>query len=323
MFAGWPPEMGALPMTKAVADLLGAYDGERPGVKASLARLLMHGRMAGSGRLVILPVDQGFEHGPARSFSPNPPAYDPHYVFELAIEAQLSALAAPLGLLAAGADRYAGQIPLILKANNANSLGTVKDEAITATVRDALELGCSAIGYTIYPGSDRQYDMFEEVRAGAAEAKASGLAVIIWAYPRGGQLGPEAETALDVVAYGAHLSALLGAHVIKVKLPTPFIAVPEAKAAYEGTGLDYSLARNRVAHIMRAAFDGRRIVLFSGGPTRNDAALFEDARAIHEGGGHGAIIGRNAFQRPRAEALMFLDQIMDIHLGLDTGGARR
>ena len=219
-------------MTDRVREILGYYDGERPGVKASLARLLMQGRLAGSGKLVILPVDQGFEHGPARSFAANPAAYDPHYVFDLAIAAGLSALAAPLGLLAAGADRFAGEIPLILKANNANGLGTIKDEAITATVRDALELGCSAIGYTIYPGSDRQYDMFEEVRAGAAEAKANGLAVVIWAYPRGGNLSAEAETALDVVAYGAHIAALLGAHIIKVKPPTAMVAEPEARAAY-------------------------------------------------------------------------------------------
>src|SRR3954464_11942879 len=103
-------------------EVLGYYDGEGPGVKANLAHLLMHGRTGGSGKLVILPVDQGFEHGPARSFAMNPAAYDPRYHFELAIEAGLSAFAAPLGLLAAGADRYAGEIPLILKANNANSL---------------------------------------------------------------------------------------------------------------------------------------------------------------------------------------------------------
>src|SRR5690349_18840291 len=185
-------------LTDNVRRILGYYDGERPGVKANLARLLMQGRMAGSGRLVILPVDQGFEHGPLRSFAVNPPAFDPLYHFRLAIEADLSALAAPCGLLAAGADRHAGEIPLILKANSANSLGTVKDEAITAGVRDALELGCSAIGYTIYPGSERQYEMFEEVRAGAAEAKASGLAVVVWAYPRGGLIDGPAETALDV-----------------------------------------------------------------------------------------------------------------------------
>lgn len=311
-----------MPVSAAVRKVLGFYDGERPGVKASLARLMMHGRMAGSGRMVILPVDQGFEHGPARSFAPNPAAYDPHYVFELAIEAGLSALAAPLGLLSAGADRFAGDIPLILKANNANSLGTVKDEAITGTVRDALELGCSAIGYTIYPGSDRQYDMFEEIRAGAEEAKANGLAVIVWAYPRGGQLDKDAETALDVVAYGAHIAALLGAHIIKVKPPSALIAEPEAKQAYAQSGIHLLSLEQRIAHVVQATFAGRRIVIFSGGPTRSDDELFEEARAIHKGGGFGAIVGRNAFQRPRQEALALLDGLIRIHLGQEPVAAR-
>ncbi|MEQ1769540.1 MAG: class I fructose-bisphosphate aldolase [Devosia sp.] len=304
-------------MNSTVRGILDGYDGERPGVKANLARLMMHGRMAGSGSMVILPVDQGFEHGPTKSFAVNPPAYDPAYHFALAIEAGLSALAGPLGFLSAGADRYAGEIPLILKANNANSLGTVKDEAITATVRDALELGCAGIGYTIYPGSDRQYDMFEEVRAGAAEAKASGLFVVIWAYPRGGELDKDAETALDVVAYGAHIAALLGAHIIKVKPPS-------ARLALDGAHRDASVAgvadlRGRIRHVVQSAFDGRRIVLFSGGPARTDEEVLAEVAAIHDGGGRGSIIGRNIFQRPRAEALALLDKIIGVHLGQRNG----
>ncbi|MEO8757129.1 MAG: class I fructose-bisphosphate aldolase [Devosia sp.] len=298
-------------------EILGYYDGETPGVKASLARIMTHGRMGGSGKLVILPVDQGFEHGPARSFAVNPAAYDPRYHFELAIEAGLSALAAPLGLLSAGADRYAGEIPLILKANNANGLGTIKDEAITATVQDALELGCSAIGYTIYPGSDRQYEMFEEVRAGAAEAKANGLAVLVWAYPRGGTLGPEAETALDVVAYGAHIAALLGAHIVKVKPPTAQIADPAAAASYALPGADYTRLNQRIGHIVQAAFAGRRIVIFSGGAARDDDGVLDDVRAIRDGGGFGSIVGRNVFQRPRKDALALLERIIKIHLSED------
>jgi class I fructose-bisphosphate aldolase len=303
-------------LTPQVREVLGWYDGERPGVKANLARMLMHGRIGGSGKLVILPVDQGFEHGPARSFAPNPAAYDPRYHFDLAIEAGLSAFAAPLGLLAAGADHYAGEIPLILKANSANSLGTVKDEAITGTIRDALELGCSAVGYTVYPGSERQYEMFEEVRAGAAEAKANGLAVVIWAYPRGGQLDAHAETALDVVAYGAHLAALLGAHIIKVKPPTSYIAQPEARPAYPDNA-GYEQLPQRIAHVVQAAFNGRKLVIFSGGAARTDSDILAEVADIHRGGGHGSIIGRNAFQRPRAQALTLLNRIIDIHLGRD------
>jgi class I fructose-bisphosphate aldolase len=296
-----------------IGEILGYYDGERPGVKASLARLLMHGRLGGTGRLLILPVDQGFEHGPARSFASNPAAYDPRYFFELAIEAGLSALAAPLGLLSAGADRYAGEVPLILKANSANSLGSVKDEAITATVRDALELGCLGVGYTIYPGSDRQYEMFEEVRAAAAEARASGLIVVIWAYPRGGGLSAEAETALDVVAYGAQVAAQLGAHIIKVKPPSALIAQEAAKPSYEGC--DFADLQSRIAHVMQAAFSGRRIVVFSGGPAHDDDTVLAEVRAIRAGGGFGSIIGRNSFQRPRGEALGLLDRIVTEYAG--------
>jgi len=278
--------------------------------------MLMEGRLGGTGKMIILPVDQGFEHGPARSFASNPAAYDPRYHFDLAIEAGLSAFAAPLGLLAAGADHYAGEIPLILKANNANSLGTVKDEAVTATPRDALELGCSAVGYTVYPGSERQYEMFEEVRDAAAEAKANGLVVVIWAYPRGGQLDGRAETALDVVAYGAHLAALLGAHIIKVKPPTSYIAEPKAREAYPDDA-GYEQLQRRIAHVVQAAFNGRRLVIFSGGAARTDSDILAEVLDIHRGGGHGSIVGRNAFQRPRAEALTLLNRIIDIHLGKD------
>jgi len=306
-------------ISQEVTRILGFYDGERPGVKANLARMLMHGRTAGSGKLVILPVDQGFEHGPARSFAPNPAAYDPHYVFDLAVDARLSALAAPLGLLSAGADRYAGAVPLILKANSANSLASGDDQAITGTVRDALELGCSAIGFTIYPGADAQYAMFEEVRASAAEARANGLAVVVWAYPRGGKLSKEGETALDVVSYSAHMAALLGAHIIKVKLPSAHIEQPEAKAVYGSMRVDFSLPSNRVAHVVQAAFAGRRIVVFSGGPAKDAKTLYDEVKAIRAGGGHGSIVGRNSFQRPRQEALSMLDHVIRIYLGEEAG----
>lgn len=260
-------------------------------------------------------MDQGFEHGPLRSFGINPPAYDPLYHFRLAIDAGLSALAAPYGLLSAGADRHAGEIPLILKANNANALGSVKDEAITATVHDALELGCVGIGYTIYPGSDRQYEMFEEVRAGAAEARANGLAVVVWAYPRGGSLKPEDETALDVVAYGAHIAAELGAHIVKVKAPSAVFAQEENAERLMASGLNITRLEDRITHVVQSTFAGRRIVVFSGGPTRSDDELLQEVRGIHAGGGFGSIVGRNAFQRPHDEAVALLHSICDIHLG--------
>src|SRR5579885_3001424 len=178
-------------MTPRVRKILSYYESDNPGTKASLARILMHGRLGGTGKLVILPVDQGFEHGPARSFAKNPAAYDPHYHYQLAVDAGLSAYAAPLGMLEAGAKTFAGKIPTILKINSANSLAprdSVPDQAVTGSVNDALRLGCAAVGFTIYPGSHAAYSMMEKVRALAEEAKEKGLAVVIWSYPRGGNL---------------------------------------------------------------------------------------------------------------------------------------
>ncbi len=299
-------------MTKAVRTILSRYESDNPGTKANLARMLMAGRLGGTGKMVILPVDQGFEHGPARSFAVNPPAYDPHYHFQLAIDAGLNAYAAPLGMLEAGADTFAGQIPMILKANSSNSWADAKDQAVTAGVDDALRIGASAIGFTIYPGSEYFFELVEEIRELSAEAKSVGIATVIWSYPRGGALSKDDELALDVGAYAAHMAALAGAHIIKVKLPSDHIAQKDAKKAYEGG--DWSTQAKRVKHVVDSCFNGRRIVVFSGGATKGADAVYEDARAIRDGGGNGSIIGRNSFQRPRAEALALLDRIVRIYL---------
>ena len=302
-------------VTPRVREILRNYESDCPGTKANLARLLMHGRLGGSGRLVILPVDQGFEHGPARSFAPNPPAYDPHYHYRLAVEAGLSAYAAPMGMLEAGADSFAGAIPTILKVNSSNSHATVKDQAVTGSVADALRLGCSAIGFTIYPAAEGQFEMIEELRELAEEAKSAGLAVVVWSYPRGGALSKAGETAVDVCAYAAQIAALLGAHVIKVKPPTDHVEQDEARKFYGEGGIDVSTLRARVAHVVQSAFAGRRLVVFSGGSAKDKEGLFDEVRAVRDGGGTGSIIGRNTFQRPRGEALEMLDAIIAIYRG--------
>lgn len=299
------------PRVKAI---LANYESDCPGSKANLARILMQGRLGGSGRLVILPVDQGFEHGPARSFAPNPAGYDPHYHYQLAVDAGLSAFAAPLGLLEAGADSFAGAIPTILKLNSANSHATTKDQAITGSVGDALRLGCAAVGFTIYPGSDEAFELIEEIREITEEAKSVGLAVVVWSYPRGGKLSKEGETAVDVTAYAAHMTALLGAHIIKVKPPTDFIEQPEAKKVYETQAIDVSTLAARIRHVMQCAFNGRRLVVFSGGAAKDTEGLLNEIRQIRDGGGSGSIIGRNSFQRPRDEALALLDAVISIYL---------
>jgi len=305
-------------ISRTVREILSWYEGETPGTKSKLARMLMAGRLGGTGRMVILPVDQGFEHGPARSFAGNPAAYDPHYHYQLAIDAGLNAYAAPLGMLQAGADTFAGAIPTILKMNSANSLSRQKenaDQAVTASVADALRLGCAAIGFTIYPGSDAMYGQFEEFRELSAEAKAKGLAVVLWSYPRGGEITKEGELAVDVISYGAHMAALLGANIIKVKLPTAFLEQKEAKKVYEDKKIPIGTLTERVKHVMQCCFNGRRIVVFSGGAAKGEDSVLEDARAINAGGGNGSIIGRNCFQRPRADALKLLDQLIEIYKG--------
>lgn len=299
--------------TPTVKKILAGYESDNPGTKTNLARILMHGKLGGTGKLVILPVDQGFEHGPARSFAINPDAYDPHYHYALAVEAGLSAYAAPLGMLEAGADTFAGQIPTILKVNSSNSWAGAIDQAVTGTVDDALRLGCSAIGFTIYPGSDNVFEMIEEIRELSAQAKAVGIATVIWSYPRGGALSKAGELALDVGAYAAHIAALCGAHIIKVKLPTDHIEQKDAIKAYEGG--DWSTQAKRVAHVVQSCFAGRRIVVFSGGAAKGADAVYQDARDIRDGGGNGSIIGRNTFQRPREEALAMLNRIIYIYKG--------
>ncbi|HEY6221867.1 MAG TPA: class I fructose-bisphosphate aldolase [Candidatus Eisenbacteria bacterium] len=301
-----------------VREILGWYSADNPGTKANLARMLNHGTLAGTGKMVILPVDQGFEHGPARSFAPNPPGYDPRYHFELAIEAGCNAYAAPLGFLEAGAAEFAGEIPLILKLNNHDVLHDEKDplSAVTGSVSEALRLGCAAIGFTIYPGSAMASRMYEQIRALAEEAKQAGLAVVVWSYPRGSGLSKAGETAIDVVAYAAQIAAQLGAHVLKVKLPSEQIEQEEARKAYEKYAIPIGTLAERVRHVVQSSFDGRRIVIFSGGAKKeNDEVIVNEARAIRDGGGFGSIIGRNSFQRRRPDALKLLRRIMAVYSG--------
>jgi fructose-bisphosphate aldolase, class I len=303
-----------MPQADRVKQILSWYGSDNPGTKANLARMLNHGALAGTGKMVILPVDQGFEHGPARSFAPNPEGYDPDYHAQLAIDSGCNAYAAPLGFIEAVADKYAGQIPLILKLNNSDTLAKVEQpcSAVTGSVTDALRLGCTAIGYTIYPGSGMRNQMYEDLRELIAEAKSVGLPSIVWAYPRGAGLSKEGETAVDVAAYAAQISAQLGAHVIKIKPPKDMVEQAEAKKVFEKYGIPTKTLADRVRHCVQSAFNGKRIVIFSGGEAKDTPALLEEIRGLAEGGAFGSIMGRNAFQRPRAEAVKLLQDVMEI-----------
>jgi class I fructose-bisphosphate aldolase len=304
-------------MSERIREILSWYRSENPGVLTNLSRLFNHGRLGGTGHMIILPVDQGFEHGPGRSFASNPPAYDPLYHFQLTIDAGLNAYASVLGFLEAGSAEFAGQVPLILKLNSHDVLHPESDPlgAQTASVRDALRLGCVGVGYTIYPGTAERRLQYEQLRELIAEARAAGLVVVVWSYPRGGGLSKEGETALDVTAYAAHIAAQLGAHIIKVKLPTAHIELDEAKKIYEEQHIPRETLIERVRHVIQSTFNGRRIVIFSGGAKTNDAAILDEVRAIRAGGGFGSIIGRNSFQRERSRAMELLDHMVRIYKG--------
>jgi class I fructose-bisphosphate aldolase len=302
-------------ITPRVKEILSWYSSDSPGTLTNLARLLGHGKLGGTGKLVILPVDQGFEHGPARSFAPNPPGYDPDYHFQLAIDAGCNAYAAPLGFLEAGAAKFAGQVPLILKLNNSDSLAKMDQpiSAITGSVDEALRLGCAAIGYTIYPGSGARNRQYEDLRALTEEAKRKGLAVVVWSYPRGAGVSKDGETAVDIAGYAAQIAAQLGAHVIKVKPPKDLVEGAEAKKVFEKYAIPTKTMADRVRHVVQSAFNGKRIVIFSGGEAKGTEDVLNEIRGLKEGGSFGSIMGRNAFQRPKAEALKLLDDVMKIY----------
>ena len=293
-----------------VRQILSWYNGQNAGVLTNLARMLNHGRLSGTGKMVILPVDQGFEHGPARSFAQNP-----RYHIELAIDAGCNAYAAPLGFIEAVAADHAGQIPLILKMNNNDSLYPNKNpcSAITSTVDDALRLGCTAVGFTIYPGSADKNLMFEQIRELSAEAKAVGIPTVMWSYARGEGLSKQGETAIDVITYAAQIACQLGAHIVKVKPPTDHVELGAALKVYEDEDIPIATLQERIKHVIQSSFNGRRIVIFSGGAAKDTNELLEEIRSLAKGGAFGSIVGRNAFQRPRDEAIQLLHQIMDIY----------
>lgn len=301
-------------MSEVVERILSNYAGENPGVIGNLRRLMHTGTLAGTGKMVILPVDQGFEHGPGRSFEPNPAGYDPEYHAHLAVKSGCNGYAAPLGFIEAVAHKHGGRLPLILKVNNSDLLGkpAAPQSALTSSVEDALRLGCSAIGFTIYPGSAVRNETYEQIRDMTREARKAGLPTIMWSYARG-NMSKEGETALDVIAYSAHIACQLGAHVVKVKPPTAHIEGEDRKKYYEKIPKD-TLA-DRIRHVVKSCFDGKRIVIFSGGEPKTTQDLLEEIKQLQAGGAFGSIMGRNAFQRPEAEAVKLLQDVMAIFKG--------
>ena len=299
-------------MNLAISKIIENYESDNGKTIENLVKLLNFGRLGGTGRLIIYPVDQGFEHGPDRSFSINPEAYDPHYHISFAIDAGMSAFAAPLGMIESGASTFAKNIPFILKCNSSNSLTNIKDQAMTGNVQDALRLNCIGVGFTIYPGSEFNFRLIEEACTLFREAKKAGLITVLWSYARG-SLSKKGETAINIISYAAHMACLCGAHIVKVKLPTSYLEEDPTKDVFIKNNIKIDSAVDRVKIIKRSCFNGRRIVVFSGGESKNDSDLLKEVQAIKEGGGNGSIVGRNCFQRPRNKALELINNMINIY----------
>lgn len=302
-----------------VAEILSWYPALTNAQRQNLLRFINYGRIGGTGKFVILPVDQGFEHGPGRSFEPNPPGYDPVYHAKLAIEAGCNGYAAPLGAIEAAADVIAAaNLPTILKINSHDLMMPDAEDpfpAVTAWVDDALRLGCAAVGFTIYPGSVHSREMYQQVREMVADARKAGLVVVLWAYPRGSGLpSKDVENAVDVVCYAVHIAAQLGAHIIKCKPTSGVIGLPEhiKRKTYEGVPIDTLADRTKL--VVKSAFDGHRIVINSGGEAKGDEEVLEEVRQLAAGNSFGSIVGRNAFQRPKEKGIELLHKIQDIYV---------
>ena len=304
--------------TDRVSEILSWYPAMTNQQKYNLLRFINYGRIGGTGKFVLLPVDQGFEHGPGRSFQPNPAGYNPLYHAQLAIDSGCNGYAAPLGQIEAAVDVItAASLPTILKVNSHDLMMPDDDDpapSVTAWVDDAIRLNCAAVGFTIYPGSENSADMYEQVRELASDARTAGLVVVVWAYSRGSGLpSKDVETAVDIVCYAVHIAAQLGAHIIKCKPTKAVIGLPDhiKRGTYNGVPIDTLADRTKI--VVKSAFNGHRIVINSGGEAKSDQDVLDEIKQLANGGSFGSIVGRNAFQRAKDESISLLHQIQDIY----------
>ncbi len=301
--------------SNVVSKILSFYSYESPGIRARLYKILNHGQLAGTGKMIISAVDQGFEHGADRSFAMNTASYNPEYHYNFAIKNGLNALAGSVGFLETASGQYPGLIPLILKINSSNALmpkDSAPNQAITASVDDALRLGCDAIGLTIYPGSSQFLNMITDLAEIIKEAKSRGLLVIIWSYIRGEEI--KDCMAVDLIAYGAQMACQLGAHIVKVKIPNATVEKPEPKKYYQDFNIPFVTISDRIKIVVNSCFAGQRMVIFSGGETKTNNEMYEDVKGILAGGGNGSIVGRNIFQRKEEDASKLVQNMIRFYL---------
>jgi class I fructose-bisphosphate aldolase len=282
-----------------------------PGKRTRLRRLLFEFG-PGQGTLLLLPIDQGIEHGP-RDFFPNPASKDPEYEFSLAAEAGYSAIACQIGLAEKYYPDYAGQVPLLLKVNGKTDLPP-SDEAfstVNASVEDAVRLGADAVGYTLYVGSPRQDQDLLQLKSVREDCDRFGMPLVVWAYPRGSAVkGKGGQDSFYAIDYAARMAMEMGADVVKLNMPkiNPD-SDKDAPAPYNELEVSQEEA---VRQVVESA--GRSLVVLSGGSKVDDDQLLGQTRMIMEAGGSGVIYGRNVWQRERSEAMEIVEQIKEIML---------
>ncbi|RMG36139.1 MAG: class I fructose-bisphosphate aldolase [Planctomycetota bacterium] len=303
------------------------YHSDRnPRVLSSLQRLLSTGRLAGTGYLSILPVDQGVEHSGGASFAPNPIYFDPENIVKLAIEGGCNAVASTVGVLGAVARRYAHRIPFVVKINHNELLSYPNhyDQTLFGTVQQAYDMGAVAVGATVYFGSPESRRQIWEITQAFAEAHRLGMATILWCYLRNAAFKTDSDdyhTAADLTGQANHLGATIQADIVKQKLATTnrgYLALNFGKTSplvYEKLTSDHpiDLCRYQVAN----CYMGRVGMINSGGPSTGAGDLAQAVRTAvinKRAGGMGLISGRKAFQRPMREGVELLNAIQDVYL---------
>ena len=278
-----------------------------PGKRARLHRLLFEFG-PGNGTLMLLPIDQGIEHGP-RDFFPNPASKDPDYQFRLAVEAGYSALACQIGMAEKYYPDYAGQVPLILKVNGKTDVPP-SDNALSTTnasVEDAVRLGADAVGYTLYVGSPRQDEDLHQLKGVREDCDRYGMPLVIWSYPRGSAINQKGgQLSFYAVDYAARMAMEMGADVVKLNMPDPGEKDKDSPAPYNEMDVTQEEA---IQHCVESA--GRSLVVLSGGSKVDDETVLAHCRSIMEAGGSGVIFGRNVWQREWSEALEIISQIKE------------
>ena len=296
---------------KSITEQKSLLDVLPPGKKARLHRLLFEFG-PGNGTLMLLPIDQGIEHGP-RDFFPNPASKDPEYQFKLAAEAGYSAIACQIGFAEKYYPDYAGQVPMILKVNGKTEVPPDNQAFSTtnASVEDAVRLGADAVGYTMYLGSPRQGEDLHQLKGVREDCERYGMPLVIWAYPRGTYIAQKGgQNSFYAIDYAARMAMEMGADIVKLNMPKiDPDKDKDAPAPYNEGGFSQEDA---IAHCVESA--GRCLVVLSGGSKIDDEQLLQQTRFVMQAGGSGVIYGRNVWQREWSEALEIVEQIKEIML---------